>query len=554
MLVIGVLVAAACGGGDDANDAHGGEDGAAPSNGDATTTTDVLDNPRWASVVSGPEASDEEPRGGGSIVVALQSEANSYLPSVSTVGQPGVNVAYAIFDPLVARDANGEIRPYLAESIEPNADFSEWTLTLRPNVQFHDGTLLNAEALKRNWDDYLTAPGTVSGSVATQSVERMEVVDEQTVRYVLSKPNPTFPDLLELQLGWPFSPDAADALGDEFGERPVGTGPFKFVGWQRDNEFVVERNEDYWQEGLPYLDEIRFRPIPDDATRAVALESGDVDAVQGRRLSEFVADVAAVEDATVVLGLGNAGDGVLFNTDRPPTDDVRIRQALAHAVDQGALIEVAAGEAAELVEARTQFFPRGSPFYSEAVAEASLGYEPDRARKLYEEYVNDPQRSDGKEVGEPVSIEFTTLSSPRQAELGMAYKAFYEEAGFEVTVQLVEEADRTARAVSGDYQVQTFGKGLDRSPLGEFSFWFGDPEKIVTNFTRFHDDTIGDVIERLQKADDLEQQAALADEMGKHLAEHVPWQWTGSAIPLIGRFGFQRGVMVASRSQLGLPA
>jgi peptide/nickel transport system substrate-binding protein len=145
LLVVGLLLAAACGGDDDGGGATGGTAGDTSSLGD--------------NIVIGPQEREGEPVTGGSITVGLESETNSYLPSIFQGSQAGFNVAYTIYDPLVTRNADGEIEPYLAESIEPNAEFTEWTLKLRPDVVFHDGTPLNAQALKSNFDDYLTAEG-----------------------------------------------------------------------------------------------------------------------------------------------------------------------------------------------------------------------------------------------------------------------------------------------------------------------------------------------------------------------------------------------------------
>ena len=543
VLVAGGLVAAACGGdgaGSRDDGGNGVEQRAVDEDQEGTTSTTDADDARWGNIVRGPQVSDEEPVRGSSIVVALEAETNSYLPSASTASRAGANVAYAVFDPLVTRDANGELRPYLAEAVEPNGDYTEWTLRLRPGVRFHDGTPLDAEALERIWDDYLTT-GPVTRS-ATRFVERMERVDELTVTYVMTEPNPSFPELLELQIGWPFSPDAADRLGDEFGERPVGTGPFRFVSWQRDGDLVVERNDDYWQDGQPYLDEITFRVIPDEATRAASLASGDVDAVQTGELSSFVAQLADIDDATVVLGLGHQASGVRFNTTEPPTDDVRIRRALTHAVDQQALLEVAAGEAAELSEVRTQFFPADSPFYSDAVADAWPRHDPARARQLYNDYVDDPGRSDGKAVGQPVSLTLDTLNTPSAIELGNAYKGFFEAVGFDVTVQPLELSQRTMTAVTDNYQAQIGIQGRAHSPLGEFLFAYDDPERVITNLTNFHDEKVADVIARLRITGDPDRQAELAEEFGLYLAEQVPFQWTASDLTLVAAKNRVRGL------------
>jgi peptide/nickel transport system substrate-binding protein len=540
-MVAAGMLAAACGGGSGTDgDEDPAENGDVVDEESATSTTDVLDNPRWANVVRGPQASDEEPTTGGSIVVALETEANSYLPTAFQGGPASLNVALAIYDPLMMRDADGELRPYLAESLEPNDDFTEWTLRLRPGVRFHDGTTLDAEALKRIFDDYLTAEGTNTRE-ALRFVERMDVVDDLTVTYVMTQPDTELPDLLTLPMGWPFSPDAADQLGDDFGSRPVGTGPFRFVSWQRDGDFVLERNEDYWQNGLPHLDRVTFRVIPDEATRVSSLASGDVDATQSSSVSSFVADVADIDGVTVALGAGNVGNGLFFNTAQPPTDDVRVRQALAFAVDQQGLLEVAAGEAAALTEARTQFFPQGSPWYSETAADQAPSHDPERARELYEDYVNDPNRSDGKGVGEPVTVSINVTNIPTELELGAAYEGFYEEIGFDVTVRALDQSAKAAALFDGDFQVNLARNvGRNGSPLSEFEFYFGEESPV--NFTKFHDDVVDETIDSLRTAADLDDQAALAERMALHLAEELPVQWLAGALPAIAASDDVRGI------------
>ncbi|MBJ7452044.1 MAG: hypothetical protein JHC71_08175, partial [Blastococcus sp.] len=252
--LVGVLLGTAACGGDDGGGSGGG-------------TTGAEDD----------EFSEQgDPVEGGEITVGLEAETNSWTPGEGSFADSGTSVAFALYDPLMKRTAEGEIKPFLAESMEPNADFTTWTLTLRPDIQFHDGTPLNAEALKSNFDDYLIAP-TSNVRNTLVDVTALNVVDELSVEYVLKETNAAFPDVLTGSPGWPFSPTAAAANGPDAGANPVGTGPFTFVSWQRDSNLVLEKNEDYWQEGLPYLDKITFRPIPDEDTRLSSLQSGDID-------------------------------------------------------------------------------------------------------------------------------------------------------------------------------------------------------------------------------------------------------------------------------------
>jgi peptide/nickel transport system substrate-binding protein len=522
LVAAALLVAAACGSNDD--------DGESTEGTGAGEAIDAL----GGDIVIGPQEEQGEPRQGGSITVGLESETNSYLPSIFQGSQAGFNVAYAVFDPLVTRNAEGELEPYLAESIEPNEDFTEWTVTLRPGVTFHDGTPLNAESMKRQFDEFLLAEGANTAGTIRREIASLEVVDELTYRYVLHQPNSALPDLLgPLPIGWPFSPDAAARLGEDFGDQPVGTGPFRFVSWQRDGAFVVERNPDYWQEGLPYLDEITFRPIPDEETRATSLSSGDIDAAQSVRLSSFLAQVADIPGVRVNMGLGNGGGTVLFNTTEPPLDDVRIRQSLAYAVEQQALIDVVAGEAAVASERRSQFFWSDNPYYSERVARAWPEHDPERAQELYDEYINDPERSDGREVGEPVSFTYDCTNVPSLLEQATALQGFWEEIGFQVEINPLEQSAHITGAITGEYQAKCYRGATDNDPLTILENAFGDPETIVTNLSNFTHPTLDETMQTLRTSDDLETRRAAVEEAGMVLAEELPYYWTGSDLTFI---------------------
>ena len=511
VLTAGTLLSAAA--------ACGGDDG--PSGG-AAGSSDFGDN-----IVDGPVAADSEPVTGGSITVGLESETNSYLPSIWAGSQAGFNVAYAVFDPLMTRNEDNELEPYLAESFEPNDDFTEWTLTLRPDVLFHDGTPLDAEALKTIFDEYLTVDG-ANTQGALRDVEEMAVVDDLTVTYSLSQPNAAFGDILVGPSGWPFSPTAAAELGDAFGDQPVGTGPFEFVSWQRDGAFVVERNDDYWQEGMPYLDQVTFRPIPDEETRATSLSSGDIDAAQSVRLSSFLARVRDLPDVEIALGLSSGGGNVMFNTTAPPTDDVRVRQALAYAIDQQAVVDVVAGDAAEVTELRSAFFATKSPYYSDAVAEAWPSQDLERAQELYDEYVDDPARSDGQAPGSPIAFTYHATNVPSLVEQATAYQGFWQEIGFDVTIEPIEQSVLIQRALTGDYQAMNFRAGSEQDPLTVLEAALGDPEVFITNFTNYTNETVEETLQTLRTTDDVEQRAAAVEKLGLLLAEDLPVYWTGS--------------------------
>lgn len=471
---------------------------------------------------------------GGEITFGLEAETPGWLPGTHLlVNYPSQNVGHAIYDSLMKKDAEGQIRPYLAESLEPNGDLTQWTLTLREGVTFHDGTPLNAEALKRNFDEHLKAP-TSNLLGALRYVDSVEVVDDLTITYNLSEPDAALPDVLSGPAGWPFSPTAIDELGaDQFGSNPVGTGPFKFVSWLRDGQLVVERNEDYWQEGLPYLDRITFRVITDEESRVASLQSGDVDAMQTLRQSA-VRQVRALEAEGFESHdfIGNLAGAQMFNTTRPPLDDVRIRRSLMYAVDQAAILDILGGS--DISPIATQYFAPDSPWYSEEVAEIWPTNDPEQSKALLQEYMNDPNRSDGKAVGEPVVLDHNIIPDPSVVEMGLGYKSMWEAVGYVHNMNQVEVAVILDTLLSGDYMINTSRAGGQEDPCFILRSTFGDPAVTPTNFTRFTTPELEENLATLCQNTEFEVRREAAENIMRILAENVPHTWTGHTPNTVG--------------------
>ena len=508
--VAAALVAAACGGGDDS----GGEEDASVEEGVEGATGAIRD------------ASEQgEPVTGGSITFGLEAETTSWLPGEGQFANSGVSVAYALYDPLIKRSADGELKPYLAESMEPNEDLTEWTLTLRPDIQFHDGTPLDAAALMSNFEQ-LSADGAQTAS-AFDGVT-MEVVDDLSVRYTLPAPDSAFPAVLTLSPGWPYSPTAAAANGADAGANPVGTGPFVFESWERDNRLVVRRNENYWQEGLPYLDEIVFRPIPDEDTRMSSLTSGDIDGMMSLRQSNII-ELREAEGIDNYEQIGNSTGSNIFNTAEPPLDDIRVRRALAMATDQEQVIEVLGGGG--VVPPATQIFGPDDPYYSEQVAEDWVDYDPEAAQEELQAYVDDPERSDGKAPGEPVAVRYDCLPDASLVEVAQLFQALWSTIGVEVELRQVEQATHINEAIQGDYQVKCWRLGIDGDPAAVMDAYYleGSPQ----NFTRFTDPQVTENIEAMKATTDVPERQRLAAEAMSIVNENVVQTYSGGTLGVV---------------------
>jgi peptide/nickel transport system substrate-binding protein len=276
-----------------------------------------------------------------------QTDAVSTLDPQKQGSMIDMSALSNLFDFLTRRDDNGELVEGLATSWEPVED-TRWRFELRQGVSFHNDEPFNAAAAKFSLDRLLD-PATKSPIVELVTVDSIEEVDEFTIDIVTKTPDPLIPAKVSLFGGVMVPPEYIQQEGDDnFAKNPVGTGPYKFVSWERDSALSLEANADYYL-GAPGLDELQFRPIPNPSTAVSSLQSGDIDMVTGLTADamlqlegdDSVEVVEAPSIRTYYLALDTLSDG--------PLADKRVRQALNHAVNVPQLISKALGGAAKQV-------------------------------------------------------------------------------------------------------------------------------------------------------------------------------------------------------------
>ncbi|RKJ48572.1 ABC transporter substrate-binding protein, partial [Butyricicoccus sp. 1XD8-22] len=187
-------------------------------------------------------------------------------------------VATSVFEGLIDRDVNLELQPGLAESWE-YLDDKTLQFKLRQGVTFHNGEPFNADAVKFTFDRLLGEQGQAGPQYSNyNSIDSVEVNDEYTVTFHLNTVDPVLLTKLASYGAVIVPPQYIQENGEEhFDNNPVGTGPFKMTGYKRDQEIVLEKNEDYWKEGLPKLDKVTFKVIPEASTRLAELQTGTID-------------------------------------------------------------------------------------------------------------------------------------------------------------------------------------------------------------------------------------------------------------------------------------
>jgi peptide/nickel transport system substrate-binding protein len=374
---------------------------------------------------------------------------------------------FAIYDNLVELGSDGSIQASLAETWEIAPDGRSVTFNLIGGAQFTDGTPLNAEAVKYNIDRAIDPEVQSSARVNLLVVNSAEVLDSDTVRLNLDSPwRPLLADLTN-QAGWVASPDAiqktnsySDPTGN-FGKNPVATGPFKLREWRPGDRIVVERNDNYWDAGKPYLDSILFFSAPQEV-RVAMIRTGEADVMSvdtwGAR------DLALLENNPNVVISGGPSSRHIYlelDTNWGPLQDKKVRHAISFALDRQTMVDnLLAGKG------RTAHGPEGGGLWWEYPREEfqqMVRYDPARARTLLAEagYSNGltlPMwcRSD--------SSAERTYCETLQAMLGAV--------GIDLELTLVRYADVVVARNNGQVRIETLGFFPRGDPHGRFGAVF----------------------------------------------------------------------------------
>ncbi|MFP5487474.1 MAG: ABC transporter substrate-binding protein, partial [Acidimicrobiia bacterium] len=425
-LVALALVAAACGGDDDSADepdteepagepADDGGDEPADDGGDEPSEEPPAEPSEEPADGSSEEPSEEPaeepamaPQRGGTLTYLLEAESDTWDIPGANCAVACITVMRQVMDPLTIVNENGEIEPFLLESFEPNEDFTEFTLTMREDVTFRDGTPADGAAVQRSltemangilqgqvfWD---LANGSLFSDPAGTPADSIELVDPMTVRVSFARPYALFGNVIAERTGWLIAPSFWDNP-DRAGALPVGTGPFQMVEWTRGEATVLEANPNYWRtdpngEPLPYLDSIVFRPVPDVAARRATMEAGDADVNQdsfGENREFWNGEWLENGGQIVTPAPDRETSYLMFNNSVPPFDNPEMRRAVAHCTNRQEVLDFRA-VGAKLTD---------GPF-----SEGSLGYVADPGFPQF-----DPEAGNAilDEIGRPEAIVYGT--------------------------------------------------------------------------------------------------------------------------------------------------
>lgn len=349
------------------------------------------------------------------LIFAAPADATTLDPH-NTTDTESDQVILMVFETLIGFDEEMRIVGRLAETWEVAEDGVTWTFHLRRGVAFHDGTPFDAEAVRGNFARVLDPTQRHKRFQLFEMIERVDVVDDHTVRIVTAYPFGAFEPTMAHVSAAIVSPAVAERFGASFGttaDATSGTGPYRVVRWRKDQEIELERVEGHWR-GTPPTRRIVYRPIPENAARVMALEAGDVDVISRvpppdmRRL-EAEGRVAVLR--TVSIG----AQKFRFNVTKPPYHDRRVRQAIAYAVDRRAIVDtLLAGFATPSTSALTPIM-RGYANLGE------IPYDPGRARALLRDagYPNGFRTTIATTARYPMGVELAEVLASQLKAIGI---------------------------------------------------------------------------------------------------------------------------------------
>ncbi|WP_119462485.1 ABC transporter substrate-binding protein [Rhodospirillaceae bacterium SYSU D60014] len=480
-----------------------------------------------AAVMAGPQGAGAQ-ESGGTLIMVVQPEPPSLASYLSTSGPIG-QVSAKVYDGLLEYDFNLNPLPSLAESWEVSEDGKTITFHLREGVTFHDGEPFTSEDVQFTFMEVLKKVHP-RAAITFKELTAVETPDEHTVVFKLANPAPY---MIRALSGYesPILPkhlfEGTDLRNSEYANEPIGTGPFKFVEWERGQYIRLDKNEDYWKEGLPYLDRIAARFIPDASTRTAAMESGEVHFAGFSAIPNI--DVVRLQEMDTIE-VGTDGYSMInpmalleLNTTQPPFDKKKVRQAVSYAIDRNFIIE-------------NIFFGFGKPatgpissnfevagFYTDEVKDYATKDRIEKANALLDE-AGYPRGPDG------VRFEIVHDILPYGEEwrrTGEYIKQALGEVGIDVTLRY-EDVPTWLKRIYTDYDFDmnlNFFYQLADPVLGVHRQYLTSqirPGTVFVNGSRYSNPEIDKLFEQAATERDPEKRSALYDEIQRILVEDVP--------------------------------
>ncbi len=374
---------------------------------------------------------------GGTLTIGVEQQVVGFDPVVTkTTAYQTVMVGGMIFGTPYGLDATNHEYPSNALSVTPSLDGTVWTTKLRPGMHFSDGSPVTADDVAKHWTRVLDPERSKAYIDYVSPFKEVVVVDPLTVETRLKHPFPAFETASSFNsfLNWVMPAKYEASAEQDMNRKPIGAGPYMLSEWNQDGGMVLVRNPHYWNPAAQHLDKIVVKFIPDENSRYAALKNGDIDITLGSM--QQVQDARKNPALQVIKEQGTGAFNVQFNTSVPPLDDVRVRQALAYAIDRTAERKVIYSDEAEMA---ISLWGKGSPWHCDNAVYPD--YDPAKAQSLLKDY------------GKPVKLTLQVPAYPIGVLIGELYQSLWKKVGVETEiVQLQIGPSYIGPVFAGKYQ------------------------------------------------------------------------------------------------------
>ena len=420
----------------------------------------------------------------------------------------------SIYDTLAEPDMSGRIVPALAERWEVSDDALSWTFYLRRGVIFHNGDKLTSKDVKATLERLIDKATASPKAKEFAAITTIETPDDTTV--VIKLKAPRSPLLASLASGWgAILPWRLIDAKHDFASKPVGTGPFKLQEWVRDSRITLVKNPNYWMKGHPRLDQVIMHIIPERAVQVQGLISGQIDVSyivdkDDLPILQASPDVKIEESLTAMILV------MSMNCSNPVLSDMRVRQAINHAIDKQKVLDVAYGGGKPI----GTFMDYGNAYYKEFAG--LYPYDPEKAKKLLAQ----------AGVGKDTTLE---LFLPQNYELhvkaGEMYQAMLTKVGLNVKIKLVDWSTWISDVYRGaKYDLTVIGHTGKLDPDGTLGK-YGTKGRYV----KWINPRAAELIEKAKTVSGFENRKKLYDEVLELMANEVPFMYLGSSYRHIAR-------------------
>ncbi len=513
--MFGALLAA-CGGDSGSDTPAAATTGSGGDSGSSSTTTTGGSSSTATTGGATPEATSASSGGAGGtevpekLVVMQGVDANTLDPLLRN-STPEFNINLHVFDMFLKRDPKTlEIKPGIVEKWQ-NIDDNTWEFTLVKGAKFHNGDPVDSDAAIFSFDranKKTVGDKPIVNNIDTQiHYDSGEKVDDLTFRIKTTEPAAIFPDLLttfEIVPPSVYKDESPDTIAAN-GKKPIGSGPYTFTEWVKDDHITLDANPDYWQ-GAPKIKQVIFRPVPELSARTVALQNGEANIIVNVT-PDLVDQIDKSDKGRVSKVTGGRIIFVGIRCDKPPFTDKRVRQALNYSVDFDSISKALLAGNGE--RAATIVNP---PHQNKALK--PYPYDPEKAKALL------------KEAGVDSSLEIT-MDGPsgrylKDAEMSQALAQGWQDIGLKVNLKVLEWSLYAGTLIpSGDLD-PLFFLGLGSPFSGQQEIFYVHPDYSL-NFTRWQNDDFVAKYAKLGGTIDPEQRQQLMDELQQIIYDDCPW-------------------------------